>query len=290
MTSTVALTGVTGFIGTYLSRAFRDAGWRVVGLCRIPEQQTPLEGVSYRPFDLHDASSVDLTGVDTLIHCAVEPYRRANAVTESVNVSGSRALFESARTQGVRKIVFMSSTTSRVGTRSPYGLDKFAVEGLLESARDIVIRPGLVVGDGGLFRAMYRSIRKVRAAPLFSGGGQPVYAVGIHDLTAAILRLVERDAAGTYVLAASEPVTMKSMYKRIARKAGVRVRLISLPYGLMLLALGLTERFGLTLPISTGSMKGVANMQRVDVPDYRDLGITIQPFSAALDAVEFSVE
>lgn len=285
---TAAITGAAGFLGRHLLHAFASAGWRVIGLCRRPGEHAAAGSVSYAYFDLRNAAEINLDGVDTLIHCAIEPYRRIGNPSASINVTGSSSLFERARSEGVRKIVFISSTASRAETQSEYGLEKFAVENLLDPHRDLTVRPGLVVGDGGLFRAMYQSIRKTRVAPLFLGGEQPVYTVGIAALTAAIVRLVERDCAGTYVLAAPDPVSMRSLYEQIARKANVRVRLIPLPYVPLLRTLEIIERLGVSLPLSSGSMKGVASMQYVTVPIYQDLGVAIEPFPLALDAVHFT--
>ena len=144
---TAAITGAAGFLGRHLLHAFASAGWRVIGLCRRPGEHAAAGSVSYAYFDLRNAAEINLDGVDTLIHCAIEPYRRIGNPSASINVTGSSSLFERARSEGVRKIVFISSTASRAETQSEYGLEKFAVENLLDPHRDLTVRPGLVVID-----------------------------------------------------------------------------------------------------------------------------------------------
>ena len=287
-TGTVAVTGVTGFVGNHVARAFIAAGWRTIGLCRQPARQAAVPGLEFRAFDLNAASTVDLSGATLLVHCALEPYRDAGGDAESINVRGSRRLFENALVQGVERMAFISSIAAREGSSSDYGTDKLRIERFLDLNRDIVVRPGLIVGDGGLFRAMYLAIRKRGIAPLFFGGRSPVYTVGIDDLTRALVELVQNERHGLYVLAAPEPVSLKELYLQLARKCGVRVRLIPLPYAPVLFAVSLLERFGLTLPVSSGSIKGVAAMQQIEIPTYAGLDAEMRPLAPLLEGLSIA--
>lgn len=287
---TVAISGVTGFVGRHLVHTFAEAEWKVIGLCRRPETQSPSNSISFRHFDLSDPScgNLNLHGVDVLIHCAIEPYRNRRKQSQSANVAGSKQLFDTARACGVKKIVFISSIAARAGTSSPYGRDKLHIEGLLDTNRDLVIRPGLVIGDGGMFRALYSSIRKFRIAPVFLGGLQPVYTIGMHDFAGALYNLVEREKAGTYVIASRDPITMRSLYEQIARKAGVEVHLVPLPYHPTLWVLETFERLGFAPPISSSSVRGVRDMRRVDFRADQCPDVAIQPFASVIDGFRMS--
>ncbi len=286
----VAVSGATGFIGRHLIRSFAEAGWKVVGLCRRPERQSANDAVSFQRFDLSDssASDLDLRGVDVLVHCALQPYRAGAKDSHSANVEGSRRLFEIARAHGVKKILFFSSIAARDGTSSPYGGDKLRIEQLLDADRDLIVRPGLVIGDGGVFRALYSSTRKFRAAPVIRGGRQPVYIIGIEDLCRALRDVIERDRRGTFLFAAREAVPNGTLYREIGRKAGVEVRLIPLPYRPTLWVLELVERLGIALPISSSSLKGVRNMRPVDFSAYQYPDVAIRPFAAVMSELRMS--
>lgn len=286
MSKTVAITGATGFVGSRLVDAFADSGWDVVALSRRPLEQNPRPGVRFERFDLAEPECTALDGVDVVVHSAIEPYRGGGSPA-GINVAGSAKLFESARRQGVRKIVFISSTAARAQTSSEYGREKYAVEQLLDPSRDLIVRPGLVLGDGGLLRSMYRTIKKYRIAPLFFAGKKPVYSISVYDLTNAILKLVAENAHGTFTLSC-DAIPMKAMYEQLARKAGVRIRLIPLPYAPVLALLELCERAGLKLPLSSGSLRGVATMEPLALPDHVKSGIVIRPFSKVLDEIEFA--
>jgi nucleoside-diphosphate-sugar epimerase len=286
----VAITGVTGFVGRHLAHTFVEAGWQVIGLCRRADEQPAADSISFRHFDLSDESfgNLDLHGVDVLIHCAVEPYRSRGRHSQSPNVEGSRHLFDVAHASGVKRRVFISSIAARDGTSSPYGGDKLAIENLLDAGRDLIIRPGLVIGDGGIFRSLYLSTRKYRMAPVFLGGLQPVYTIGMEDLGRALRDIIERDKVGTFVCAARDPVTTRSLYTQIGRKAGVEVHLIPLPYRPTLWMLETIESLGFALPISSSSLKGVRNMRPVDFRGYQYPDVTIQPFSAVISRLRMS--
>jgi nucleoside-diphosphate-sugar epimerase len=284
-----AISGVTGFVGRHLLQTFVENGWEVIGLCRHPEQQSAIDSVSFRYYDLSDAScGLDLHGVDVLIHCAIESYRYRGKSSQSVNVDGSRRLFDTARKCGVKKIVFISSIAARDGTSSSYGDHKLLIESLLDNDRDLVIRPGLVIGDGGIFRALYASIRKFRVAPIFLGGLQPVYTIGVQNLGRALHDLMERDRAGTFVFASRDPVTTRSLYQEIARKAGVEVHLIPLPYRPTLWTLEIVEHLGFALPISSSNLKGIRNMRSVDFRSYQYPDVAIQSFASAMNGLRMS--
>lgn len=286
MSRTIAVTGATGFVGSHLVDAFAAAGWNVLALCRRPEQQPARAHVSYAPFELERAGETHLAGVDLLIHCALVPYRDTNGAASNLNIAGSRALFQSARAQGTGKIAFISSTASRAHTPSEYGKEKFEVEQLLDRRRDLIIRPGLVIGDGGLARSMYDSIRKFRVAPLFFGGRKPVYTVAVSDLAAAVLGLASRDASGVYVLTA-QPVPMRTLYERLASKAKVHAFFVPLPYAPALQIIQMLERLHVPLPMTSGSMKGVASMEYLDLNAYPHIE-GIRSFHEVMENTEFS--
>jgi nucleoside-diphosphate-sugar epimerase len=273
----VAVTGGNGFVGRALVQAFRRAGAPVIPLVRRPAQD------GERSFDLRNAANVDLSGVDVLVHCALEPYRDGDASPDDVNVDGSRMLFEVARAAGVRRCVFISSTAARPDASSPYGRQKFAVEACL-GPDDLVIRPGLVIGPGGLFKTMFDAIEKRGIAPIFSGGSQPVYFVALRDLAEVVVELVQRGRTGLVIAAAPEPATMKRVYETIARVAARPLRLIPLPYGPVMFVLRCAERLGVHLPITSGSLRSLAGMRALAFSNESVINFPFEHLEAAIVA------
>jgi len=272
----VAITGWSGFVGSGITDAFLRAGCRVIGLSRHAGG-IGRESFEWRPYDLASPIETgDLRGVDILVHCAYD----ANSPCK--NKDGTRRLIEAARLAGVGTVVYISSMASSEDARTRYGRDKHDMESLLDLGRDIVVRPGLVAGPGGLYGAMHDAVARFRFAPIFDGGRQPVYLVARDELAAAIVTIALARANGLYLFAGSEPIALDDLYSAIAASARVRLRRIALPLKLTLRLAAVLERCGIALPISPESLRGIMNLKTMDIPTYERFGIT---FSDAASVV-----
>ena len=277
----IGVTGANGFLGNALCRTFSQRGAAVVALARRPGA----DAFPLRRFDL--AAPIEpelLAGIDVLVHAAYD-VRPAHAAE---NEAGTRRLFEAARSAGVGRIVLVSSMAAQDGSASSYGRNKRAAERLLDPGTDLIVRPGLVVGEGGLFASMWRSLLRYRIAPVFSGGRQPVYTVGLTDLCEAVYALIAGGHRGIYTIANAQPVCLADLYRALAARAGRRIVLVPLPLGATLAAVSLAERWGLRLPLDSERLRGLANLHRQSVSlDIPGIGEPA-PFAAALEAVQFS--
>src|ERR1700730_2133949 len=97
--SRCAITGTTGYIGSYLSRYLQDRGMQVIELRRT----APGEALSGNvvSFTLGQTISPSVfNGVDTLIHCAYDFTINRWEDIKRINVDGSLQLFEVAAAAG----------------------------------------------------------------------------------------------------------------------------------------------------------------------------------------------
>lgn len=253
----IGVTGASGFVGSALCKTFAQRGWNVVALGRSGDG-----GYDFRRFDL--ATPVPpalLNGIDVLVHAAYD--MRASATH---NLKGTQNLFSAAASAGVRKIVFISSMAAGQSAASRYGREKYAAEQLLEPSRDLIVRPGLIIGEGGLYGSMYRLASRYRIVPLFAGGRQPVYVVAIGELCSAIADLVEAASSGVHAIAHDEPTPMVEIYREIERKARKKLLYVPLPLEPALAFVTLLERCGLRLPIDSERLNGLKNLQRLATP------------------------
>lgn len=239
MPNTIALTGASGFLGQALTAYLRERGYTV-----LP--------VSHRLGKAIDANS--LPEADAFVHCAWDLRPRSLEEAERINVQGSLALAKVVRTKG-QHVIFISSLAAHPAARSVYGRTKRAVEQALEK-EDCVIKPGTIIGNGGLFESMCALARKLPILPVFYActALQTVY---IDDLCAAIDSAITQRAQGTYAIAHGQATPVGEFYKKIAEHVGTSPLLMRMPGDMALFIVRCAEKLGVVLPISSDNLLGL---------------------------------
>jgi UDP-glucose 4-epimerase len=114
---TVAITGPTGDIGRALLRQLDEAPEvdRIVGMARRPfnPAELGLEKTEYRQGDILDKDSIAalVEDVDVLVHLAFI-ILGGHEETRSINLEGTRNVFEAAVSGGVKRFVYTSSVAA----------------------------------------------------------------------------------------------------------------------------------------------------------------------------------
>lgn len=241
----IVITGATGNVGTALLRALRSGPHELVGVARrVPaDPEPPYDGVDWFSLDLtrpdhesllHEAVS----GADAVVHLAwgFQPSHRLDLL-EELGVGGSRRVRDAVVAEKVPHLVHMSSVgaysprsgpepvteeypTGGVPT-SPYSTHKATAERDLDAfeARHPAVtvtrlRPGIIgQTSAGSALLRYAVPGLVPAAAL---GFVPVLPIDrrlsvpfVHadDVADAVVRVLERGAAGPFNLASGPPVT-----------------------------------------------------------------------------------
>jgi len=231
----IFITGIGGFLGGALAGHWKARGHEVRGSRRSEMQ---LGG----PFD----ASI-FAGVDAVIHCAHD----FTAGARSKNVEGTRAWFEAAEAQGARLQVLLSSYSARADADSEYGQTKFEMERMFQT----VLRPGLVMGDGGLYRKQRAALRRMPVVPVIWDGLQPTAVIGLEDFLAAATRVVEEERTGAFNLFYEKQVSYRELVR--AMKAGQRTIFVAIPAGLALGLARAAEALHLPVPVKAGQIRAL---------------------------------
>ena len=253
---TVAVTGPTGDIGRALIPQLEQAPEvaRILGMARRPFD--PAEHgwtkTEYRQGDVLDRDAVDafVAGADVVVHLAFIIFG-SREETRSINLRGSRAVFEATVAAGARRLVYTSSVAAygfepgrphtltedmppAVTNGFYYSAQKAELEGLLQeivgpSETDAyVFRPCIVAGPEA--RMMIDVIPYVSIAeklpgvvqrlfdsvpilkPVIPDPGVPFQLVHHDDVASALAAaVVGRGSPGIYNLAADDTLTMREV-------------------------------------------------------------------------------
>lgn len=172
--TTIAITGIGGFIGLRMAERALALGWQVQGLDHslAAAERAHALGIQVTVGDVNDAKAVRtaLTGADLVFHtAAIVEEDGPREAYERVNVEGTRSVCGIARELGVSRFVHLSSVMvygfeypEDVGEEGPldgqgnvYNDTKLASERVALSFNSdafavLVIRPGDVYGAGSV--------------------------------------------------------------------------------------------------------------------------------------------
>lgn len=258
----IAITGVTGFIGSSIARALLDNGYDVISLVR--QENTTVAGNETRFFDLQLLPPADLLkGADILIHCAFVDHNK-NKQASLINYSGTKQLLENAALNGIGKIIFFSTISANATNTSEYGKNKWQLEALFETSRDVIIKPGLVIGKNGLFGRLLKNILSKKIVPLVNGGKQPMQVVGLEDVVLALTRIIKNNLTGAYILANTQRLTYREFFRLVAIHYKIKLLYLPIPGRLLSILMDMAAMVGITLPVGKENIKSLESLAYTD--------------------------
>lgn len=227
---TVFVTGASGYIGRRVARAFRRAGWRVLGLTReagkagsfLATEVTPVIGSLQSPETWRPSAAA----ADVIVHAAVD----YAADTQSVDQAAVRALIEAGSDRRATLIYTSGVWVQRPGpevtdettplapaevvSKRP-ATERFVLES--SRIRGVVVRPAVVYGlQGGLTAGLFTE------QPVVGDGANHWPLVHVDDLADAYVRIAERgEARGTYLIADESRSTLRELATAARRAAGL---------------------------------------------------------------------
>jgi len=187
-------------------------------------------------------------GADFVVHAAAAlPIRGSRHEIMSVNIEGTSTLLASAREAGVRRFLYISSTSVYgVPTVHPiredfplegvgaYGESKIAAERLVQRSTldTVIIRPKTFLGPErlGVFEILFDWIREGRRIYVLGSGENRYQLLAVDDLVDAIVRAFHAGVAGdVFNVGAQEFGTVRSDLEALIAHAGTTSRLRPVP-------------------------------------------------------------
>ncbi|MBL6750244.1 MAG: NAD-dependent epimerase/dehydratase family protein [Nevskia sp.] len=265
------VTGGSGFLGINLCRHLLARGQAVRTLDIAPFDYPERTSVDAILGDVRDESAVEraAAGVDFVVHAAAALPLATRQDILSTDVEGTRIVLDRAFRQGVRRVVFTSSTSvygipdhhplreeDRVQGVGPYGEAKIAAERICLEQRAAgrcvtILRPKSFVGPErlGIFELLYDWAYEGRNFPVLGSGRNLYQLLDVEDLCAVIERcatLPEERVNDTFNVGAKRFGSMRDNIQAVLDRAGHGRHAVGIPAAPAICVLKLLERLHLS--------------------------------------------
>ena len=312
------VTGATGFLGKSLVNRLANDGCQVIAIGRNETVGKSIEkpNVEFRIADIRNLTDLELafSEVDVVFHCAaISSAWGSYDDFYQTNVEGTRNVLQCATKQGVRRLVYVSSTsvyfrfndaldikeTDPTGHNFAHAYAKTKYLGeqeVLNCESDkmecVIIRPRGIVGSGDN-SIMPRVLRVANKGwfPLVRQGDAVIDLTHVENVTEAMILAVKAHGVQGEIFNISndEPIQVKELLDKVFIKLGLRVRLIPVPYFLMLnlarVAESVSRAFGLSEPPITKYGVGLVSKSQILNIDKAKTLLGYQPIATIDDAI-----
>lgn len=234
------MAGAAGFLGLATVRSLSQAGHDVRGIVRRDEQLEEVRkaGGTGAVADVLRAETLPgaLEGSEVVVHLAQAPGAEGGS-PKATRVEGAANLGRVAARAGARRLVVGSGYWVYLGSSRPlteespvgpvglaawnFEAERAAREGAGAGGPEtVVVRPGMVYGDGSWFREMLRELRD-GSYRYIGDGSNRLSPIALEDAAAAFRAAVESPSAGPLLLAVDdEPVGTRTFAEFVAREIG----------------------------------------------------------------------
>jgi dihydroflavonol-4-reductase len=251
------VTGASGFVGSAVAKAFREAGLQVRVLIRASSPRInldPADAVVIGDIRDRDAVAAALRGVRYLVHTAADYRLWAPSPAEifRTNIEGTRLLMEEALRAGVERIVYTSSVAtiepcaggssdesrplSEGRAIGPYKKSKVIAERLVEDMvrrsglPAVIVNPSTPIGP--------RDVRPTPTGRIIveaARGRMPGFVetglnlVHVDDVAAGHLAALRKGVIGERYILGGENVSLRTMLTDIAHMTARRPPWLRVP-------------------------------------------------------------
>jgi nucleoside-diphosphate-sugar epimerase len=244
---TVAVTGVTGFIGRHVTADLVARGIEVRGVVRPGSPRGVPGGAAIVRVPLDRTALAEaFAGADAVVHLAGLVNALDPAAYSAVNVEGTREVARAAAAAGARLVQISSlaaagpapataprSEDDAPSPRTPYGRSKLEGERLVMATpglRWIILRPAVVYGPGDramlpLFKCAERGL-----LPLVGRPDAAYTFVHVSDVVRAIGAAIAATIEGQIVFVGHpRPVTAREILETVRRSVGRPAIIVRVP-------------------------------------------------------------
>jgi GDPmannose 4,6-dehydratase len=251
------VTGISGFVGEYLTRFLLEKGYEIYGLDRLG---TPVEGVNVFQADLLDREKIfqiiTETKPDQIIHLAAQSSVAKSwenpDLTMQVNVEGTQILLDAVRHAKLNSRILVVTSAEIYGVpneipikeshylnpTSPYGKSRLEQERLIKDYKerfnmDIVISRSFPHTGPGQSKEFVCSSFAYQITMIEAGKQEPILLVGnleaerdfmdVRDVVRAYYLLINSDTNEVYNVCSGQGVKVSNILKILLSNSKVQI-------------------------------------------------------------------
>jgi nucleoside-diphosphate-sugar epimerase len=230
----VLLIGATGFLGLPVIKKLLKSSYEVNCLVRTSSDRSDLLDV------LEPAGKKIVFSIGTLQSedSIIPVIKKANSIVYMVDLKHThllQAFLNTVKRTGLKRVVFISSTTVLIPLESTVKNQKINSESLIKnSGLDYtILRPSMIYGskDDINFSKMIRFIKKKGFFITFGSGNNLIQPIYIEDVADAVSNVLDnkKTYSKIYNIAGKNPIKYNDMLNIIRNKLKKRFKVIKLP-------------------------------------------------------------
>jgi nucleoside-diphosphate-sugar epimerase len=244
----ILLIGATDFLGPYVLKALLSKNYKVNCLVRPSSTRAALLSIANSAGKDIDFSTGNLESGDSIITAI----KRASSVIYMVDLENTHLLetfLKTAARTGLKRIIFISSTTVLIPLESKVKSQKINSENLIKkSGFDYtILRPSMIYGsvNDPNFSKMIKFIKDKGFFITFGSGDNLIQPVYIEDVAKAVSSIInnKKTYRKIYNMAGENPLKYNEMLEIVKEKLKKSFRVIKLPIRLSSLLISLYSMF-----------------------------------------------
>jgi len=261
------ITGGTGFIGSHLILAAAAQNIEVVCLSRSGLRP---EGAK-SAFKWKLGEQVPEKAYED-VDCVVYLAHDFNSVEGArLTIDSTLSIASQLENAGIKRQLFFSSYSAGKHASSLYGQTKFSLEEALSNHRGLVIiRPGLVLGNGGIYGRICTWARRLPFVPLPDGGEGKVPVIEIEKLCDITIKLALASSPPTEAnIFEPELKSLRELVLDAAAEVGRHPWILPIPATFLIGILKLAGQIHLPIPVNADNLAGfLANQSAQHIPTF----------------------
>lgn len=251
----IVITGITGFVGTYLSEYLSSRNHQIIGLTRAngPNNDQIKQSQFSKLLTYDELEQLNNLGPEVFIHLAGKAHDTKNNADSSeydqINVGLTQKVYQSFLQSGAKKFIFMSSVKAVADSvegyldensvpnpatdygRSKLKAEQYIIENMIAGKKYYILRPCMIHGPGnqGNLNLLFQFVNKGIPYPLGAYDNRRSF-LSIENLAFILDKICNSDLdSDTFHLSDDRPISSVALIKLMGSTLHRKVRIWNIP-------------------------------------------------------------